>query len=93
MTVPSASPGKTVTKPTTEQKKELRAVFSEADPCRDCGGWHLRACPRVKAQEWQGQGAGTGNRTKVEYWPSGSYDDSETIYPEDVYDPEEDVSE
>jgi hypothetical protein len=80
---------------TPEQRRELRILFPDRPDtaCRDCGGYHLRACPRVKLQEWLGEGAGSGNRVKVEYWPSGTYDDSETIYPEDVYEDEEDVHE
>jgi len=75
---------------TAEEKRDLRAVFPERpdSACYDCGGYHLRACPRVKLQEWLGQGPGAGTRVKVEYWPDQAYDDSETIYPEDVFDEE-----
>lgn len=77
-----------VSEPTAAQKAQLRQLF-DAFPqsaCLDCGGYHLRACPRVKRQAW----LGNGNRTEVEYWQSGQYDDSETIYPEDVFDDGED---
>lgn len=71
-----------------EQRRILRAVFPTRpdSACEDCGGFHLRSCPRIKLQRWIGEGAGTGNRVEVEYWPSGQYDDEETIYPEDVWD-------
>jgi len=72
---------------TEDEKTALRAVFPDRpdSACTDCGGYHLRACPRIKLQRWIGEGAGTGNRVEVEYWPSGQYDDDETIYPEDVW--------
>ena len=75
-----------------EQRRILRAVFPDRpdSACRFCGGYHLRSCPRIKIQEWVGEGAGTGNVVKVEFWPSGQYDDDETIYPEDVFDEDED---
>ena len=69
-----------------EQKAVLREIFGTRPeaPCIDCGGYHLRACNRIRRQVWIGQGAATGVRTEVEYWPE--WDDSETIYPEDVWD-------
>lgn len=70
---------------TEEEKRFLQGVF-DARPehsCRDCGGYHLRACPRIKRQTWIGQGQAAGNRTEVEYWET--WDDSEVIYPEDVF--------
>jgi hypothetical protein len=76
---------------TPDEKRELRAVFPDRpdSACGDCQGYHLRFCPRVKLQKWIGEGAGTGSRIEVEYWPDGQYDDSNTIYPEDVYDPDD----
>jgi hypothetical protein len=69
-----------------DEKRILRPLFTTRPdhPCTDCGGYHLRACPRVKRQVW----LGNGNRIEVEYWER--WDDSEVIYPEDVYDTEED---
>lgn len=74
--------------PTPEEKRVLRELFPErpSTPCEDCGGWHWRACPRVKRQVWIGQGAGTGVRTEVEYFEK--WDDSEVIWPEEVFDDE-----
>ena len=79
----------------SEDRRALIAagIFSErpTDPCPDCGGFHLRrspvdfqgsACPRVKHLEWMGN----GNRIRVEYWQQGLYDESNTIYPEDLFD-------
>lgn len=71
---------------TAGQKEELRVLFPDRPDraCEDCGGYHLRACPRVRAQEWVGEGAGTGNRTRVEYWNFRDVDWSEVIWPEEV---------
>jgi hypothetical protein len=72
-----------------EEKYELRAVFPTRpdSACQDCGGYHLRACPRVKRKVFIGQGSGTGNLVEVEYFPS--WDTSDTVWPEDVFDDEE----
>ena len=68
--------------PTQDEKRFLRSLFDERPDrtCRDCGGYHMRACPRVKRQVW----LGNGNRVEVEYWQQ--WDDSEVIWPEDVFD-------
>lgn len=72
---------------TREEREFLRSsgIFAERPDsvCGDCGGYHLRACPRIKRQVW----LGNGNRTEVEYWRD--YDDSAVIYAEDLYDEEE----
>ena len=77
-----------------EQRRILRAVFPDRpdSACKDCGGYHLRACPRIKLQRWIGEGAGTGNRTEVEYFHWRDVDYSEVIFPEDVFDDSEDKS-
>jgi hypothetical protein len=71
--------------PTPEEKSLLRGLFQQPEAaCLDCGGYHLRACPRIKRQIC----LGNGNRVEVEYWQHGQYDDSETIYPEEIFDEE-----
>lgn len=69
---------------TRVERDELKAsgFFSVRPdrPCEDCWGFHLRACPRVRSQEW----LGNGNRVKVEYFQS--WDDSMVIFADDVYD-------
>lgn len=69
---------------TPQARKALLAIFGDSpgEICQDCGGYHLRSCPRVKRVSWVGSGATAGQRTEVEYWPS--WDDSEVIYPEDL---------
>lgn len=74
-------------RPATEEEKQLlRGLFSTRPEraCTDCGGYHLRACPRIRRQAWIGEGMAAGNRTEVEYWET--WDDSEVIYPEHVFD-------
>lgn len=73
---------------TREEKEALRKIFAvrPEEPCIDCGGYHLRACGRIKRQVWIGEGSGAGNRIEVEYWET--WDDSDVIYPEDAWDPE-----
>lgn len=75
---------------TPEDKERLRTeIFSERPgKCDDCGGYHLRACPRVKRLVLIGEGQSVGNRVEVEYWPPGQYDDSMVTYPEEVWEDE-----
>lgn len=66
----------------------LRRVFPDRPEkaCEDCGGYHLRACPRVKREVK----LGNGNRTEIEYWPRVEWEDADYIvWPEDVWDEEE----
>lgn len=73
---------------TPEEQAAFREIFSSRpdSPCADCGGFHLRTCPRIKRQVW----IGNGNRVEVEYWPRSEWEDAEIIWPEDVFDdPEE----
>jgi hypothetical protein len=71
---------------------ELRGIYQgvfaarPGEPCPECGGFHLRACPRVKRQVWHPN----GNRTEVEYWPPGTWEDQEIIWPEDVFEEDDD---
>lgn len=53
--------------------------------CEYCGGFHLRNCRRVKVMEWHPD----GTLRRVVFWPDGGWDDSEVIWPEDVFDEEE----
>lgn len=69
------------------EKAFLRTQIFNTRPdkvCEDCGGFHLRACPRIKRVVQ----LGNGNRTEVEYWEK--WDDSEVTYPEDVWEDDDD---
>lgn len=56
-------------------------------PCEDCGGYHLRqgekACPRIKRKVFHPN----GNLIEVEYFRH--WDDSDVIWPDDAFDPED----
>jgi hypothetical protein len=68
---------------TRDERDALKTtgIFSERPEglCVDCGGYHLRTCPRIKRQVW----IGNGNRTEVEYWEH--WDESQVIFTEDVF--------
>ena len=53
----------------------------EALRCQWCQGVHFRACPRVKEIDYHEN----GQVSRVRFWPEGAYDDSGTIWPEDVF--------
>jgi len=75
---------------TPEDKEHLRSeIFKErpAEACSDCGGYHLRACPRIKRLVLIGEGQSVGNRVEVEYWPD--WNESNTTYPEEVWEEDE----
>ena len=75
--------------PTQDEKEALRELFPERpeSACEDCGGYHWRACPRVKRKRFVGEGMGVGNLVEVEYFEH--WDSSEVIWPEEVFDEEE----
>jgi hypothetical protein len=75
---------------TPAQKRDARQIFAEGKACGDCGGIHPRACPRVKRQVWLRSGPGDGQRTEVEFWRT--YDQTGIIWPEDAYDPDDEVA-
>lgn len=72
---------------TQEQKERLREqVFHDPLPgniCGDCGGYHIGICLRIKRLRFVGEGQGVGNRIEVEYWET--WDDSDVIYPGEVW--------
>ncbi len=71
---------------TPEEKEHLRSEIFKERPggvCDDCGGYHLRACPRIKRLVLIGEGQSVGNRVEVEYWEH--WDESNTTYPEEVW--------
>jgi len=55
-------------RPVTEAEAE---ELEKHDPCGHCGGYHARACPRVKRMEWAPNGAIV---VAVEFWPWAEVD-------------------
>lgn len=77
-----------------EEKAEARRIFAaggdDSRICSFCGGFHLRACPRVSELEWHDSGgANPGHMKRVAFWPEGSWDDSYVIWPDELADVEE----
>lgn len=73
---------------TRKQREEIKnlAVFGPGRYCEDCGGYHFRACPRVKRKV-----LASGNTVEVEYFRK--WDDSWVVFPEDIHDDSEDDDE
>lgn len=73
----------------SEDKARLRSEIFPERPgkCEDCGGYHLRACPRIKRLVLIGEGQSVGNRVEVEYWEH--WDETNTTYPEEVWSEDE----
>ena len=75
---------------------DIPAAFGELSPgtepryeslrCQWCQGIHFRACPRVEELEYHDN----GNVRRVRFWPEGSYDDSDVIWPEMIFTSEAD---
>ena len=67
---------------TSEEKEGYREQFLHGEQCKHCGGLHLRACRRVRRLVMR-------NREEigeVEFWQDGKWDESEIIWPEDIFD-------
>ncbi len=73
-----------------EERYQARQIFEgkagdAQKPCVHCGGVHLRSCRRVREITWHPDGTVIG----AKYWPDGEWDDSNTVWPEDAYDEDE----
>lgn len=53
----------------------------EALRCKWCQGVHFRACPRVRELEYHEN----GTVRRVVFFLEGDYDDSDVIWPEDIF--------
>ena len=69
--------------PTPELAPELAAKITDTKPCMHCGGWHARACPRLKRMSWHPG----GSLAEVEFWPDDRWSDAHVIWPEQINDP------
>lgn len=58
---------------TDDERKRLM----EQPRCLHCGGWHLRACPRVASLEFEGE-----TLKRVTYWHR--WDDHAVLYPDEL---------
>lgn len=70
---------------TDEEKGYIREIFEDESHrhrvCTICGGLHLRACPRVKRIERHPD----GTILAEEYWPPGTWENENIIFPETAY--------
>lgn len=60
----------------------FKGEIPERQPCQWCGGLHQRECRRVKRMVYHPSGE---RLSEVEFWPDGQWDESNTIWPEDVF--------
>lgn len=56
------------------------AEFTLQDACSHCGGWHARACPRVRRMVFNPD----GRLIEVEFWKAGEWPVNGIVWPEDV---------
>ncbi len=66
---------------------EERLTQEEYDSsrCMHCGGVHLRACPRVKRMVFSPNGV---DLLEIEFWET--YDDTNIIWPESIWEDTQD---
>jgi hypothetical protein len=75
-----------------DEKAEARQIFAGAGTedsriCSFCGGFHMRACPRVAEFElYEGNPTRPGGLKRVRFWAEGEWNDSFIVWPEDLGD-------
>lgn len=67
---------------TDDERDAIRKIFDDGKHCTHCGGWHDRACPRVKRIVF----ASSGGIQEVEFWPHGQWPEESVLYPSDLED-------
>ena len=78
-------PAQPTTPLTAEEKAGYREQFERKAQCIHCGGCHLRACPRVRRIVMRNK----EEISEVEFWAWGSWPTDGIVFPEDVYDEED----
>jgi hypothetical protein len=66
---------------TDEERAGYREQFAKKQACVQCGGLHLRACPRVRRVVMRNK----EEIAEVEFWADGHWPKDGIIFPEDVY--------
>lgn len=61
---------------------EEREALTQVPACSHCGGWHARACPRVRRMVFGTDGQ---RLVEVEFWPHGQWPTDGIIWPEQVH--------
>jgi hypothetical protein len=78
-----AAPAAQPPPPTDEERELLRKIFEENRQCAHCGGFHHRACPRVRSFTFHSN----GDLASVEFWPDGRWSDEHVVWREQVAPP------
>lgn len=60
--------------------RENADALTKRKPCAHCGGWHARACPRIRRMEFHPNDV----LAAVEFWPDGKWPAEQVIWPEQV---------
>jgi hypothetical protein len=68
------------------EKDDSGRTLFDREKCAHCGGLHLRTCPRVKRLLFAERGQ---HVVEVEFWPSGQWPEQDIIWPEQVFEDEE----
>ncbi len=79
---------------TPRERVEAQEVFVSKGACEDCGGYHARACPRIKRihlrfTETRGTQVSELIEREVEYWEAGHWPTGDIIFPEDAFEDDE----
>jgi hypothetical protein len=74
-----------------EEREAARRVFGDGSQvCSFCGGFHLRACPRVAEFElYEAHGEVAGSIKRVRFWAAGEWDERCVVWPEAMAEGEE----
>lgn len=75
-----------------EYAQRVFADKEEQKPCQDCGGVHPRACPRIASLAVKVNGDGVVTEREVTYWAPGVWEIYVQVWPEDVYEDDDDAS-
>lgn len=77
-----------------QSRRDAQDIFEgrnpNRSPCEHCGGVHARACPRIKREQITYDYNVNTSVTQitgrtVSYWPPGTWETDDIIFPEDVY--------
>jgi hypothetical protein len=71
---------------TPEERRSAQEIFDTGAACPECGGLHMRACPRVKSYriKYKPENTELVLEREVEYFPPGTWEDT-IVFRDDVY--------
>jgi hypothetical protein len=68
-----------------DAKQAARELFTTQNRCDDCGGIHLRACPRIQSVRVKINESGVVTERDVTYWPWNTGWERHVNWPEDAF--------